>query len=270
MITFTYKNYKRITINLFLKNKGYSDNNIFYLIKNKNVLDNDEVVKDKNHLLKFNHTIKVILNEEENNLIKCDSKLDILYEDNYLLIVNKPYGIEVEPSMNNNETTLANIVSNYYELKGIKSKIHLVNRLDKLTSGIIILAKNQYIHNLFKKVKITKKYKALVMGKTNSRGCIKVNIAKKEDSIERYVDDSGKLSITKYKLLSYKDNESLVDIKLITGRTHQIRVSFAHINNPLISDPLYGKTIIGKDMFLKAYYIKFIHPVNKKVVKISI
>ena len=267
-ITFNYKSYRKININKFLLNKGYSDNNIYYLIKNQNVLVNGNIVKDKNHLLAFNSKVKVTLNDEENNLLSYDKPLDIVYEDKYFIIVNKEKYDDVEPKKENNETSLANKVTHYFKVNGIKSKIHLVNRLDKLTSGLVIIAKNQYIHNLFSKVKIDKRYIALVKGKV-SNGIIKVNIYRNGNDIKRVVDEKGKPSVTKYKLLSSKDHNSLIDIKLLTGRTHQIRLSMSHINHPLVGDPLYSNDE-QENMYLKAYYLSFIHPITKKKINIKL
>ena len=175
-ITLKYKNYIKQSINKFLLSRGYSDNNIYYLIKNKNVLVNNELVKDKNHLLTFNSVIKVTLNNEDNTLIPYESKLDIVYEDEYLLIVNKGKNVDVEPTKANNDTSLANIVTHYFKKNDIKSKIHLVNRLDKLTTGLVIIAKNQYIHNLMQSIKIDKRYLALVKGKTNKKEQLKLKL----------------------------------------------------------------------------------------------
>lgn len=268
-ITLKYKNYIKQSINKFMLSKGYSDNNIYYLIKNKNVLVNGELVKDKNHLLTFNSVIKVTLNNEDNTLIPYESRLDVVYEDEYLLIVNKEKNIDVEPTKLNNESSLSNMVTYYFKINNIKSKIHLVNRLDKLTTGLVIIAKNQYIHNLMQNVKIDKRYLALVKGKNNKKGTIKVKIDRVVGSIKREVNNTGKLSITKYKLVKYDNDNSLIDIKLLTGRTHQIRVSFAYINHPLVGDPLYG-TDTKENMYLKAYYLSFIHPIHKKKIKVKL
>lgn len=267
-ITFNHKNFFCHNINSFLLKKGYSDKNIYYLIKNNNVFINDIVVLDKNFKIRFNDKVKVILNNEENTLNPFKKELSILYEDDYILIVDKPKYIDVEPTKKNYNNTLANIVTYYYKNNDIKSKIHLVNRLDKLTSGIVILAKNQYIHNLFKNVKIKKKYLSNVIGKVNKKGIIKIKIKKDENSIKRIISNDGKLSLTKYKLVSYKDNISLVDIELLTGRTHQIRLSFASINNPLVDDPIYGVNI-NNNMYLDAYFVKFKHPITKKIITIN-
>lgn len=269
-ITFKYKNYFKKNINDFLLSKGYSDNNIFYLIKNKNVLVDDKVVNDKNYLLYFNAVIKVTLNDEFNELYRCNKPINIVYEDDYLLIVDKEKYDDVEPTKSNYENSLANKISYYFDSKNINSKIHLVNRLDKLTSGLVIIAKNQYIHNLMSKVNIEKKYITLVKGKTNKKGLIKVKIKKEDNSIKRVISDDGKLSLTKYKLIKYIDDNSLVEVKLLTGRTHQIRVSFESINHPLIGDPIYSKDE-KENMLLRAYFLSFIHPISKRklVIKLS-
>ena len=268
-ITFNYKNFRKQTINRFLMLKGYSDNNIYYLIKNKNVLANNKPVLDKNEIIEAKNIISVTLNDEENTLIECKENIKIVYEDKYLLIVDKDKYDDVEPTKENNETSLANKVTYYFNQNNIKSKIHLVNRLDKLTSGLIIIAKNQYIHNLMQRVEIHKKYLALVKGKTDKNGLIKVNIARQENSIKRIVDPNGKESLTYYKRLEYKNDQSLLNLTLLTGRTHQIRVSCAHINHPLVGDPLYSDDT-QENMFLRAYKLNFIHPISKKKISITL
>lgn len=267
-IIFNYRCYKKQTINDFLIKKGFSPSNIFHLISSKNVYINKEKVLNKNQIVSFFNNVIVRLNDEINTLKSYEYNVDIAYEDEYILIVDKPYNLNIEPTIKDNEKSLANAITFYYQTKNIKSKIHLINRLDRLTSGLVIIAKNQYIHNLFKNVKITKKYIALLEGKIDKKGIIKVNIKKVDNQIKRVVSDEGKPCITKYKLIKYIDENSLVNIDLLTGRTHQIRLSFAHISHPLVADPIYG-TNSKKDMFLRAYYISFIHPITKKKIKIS-
>lgn len=265
----SFKVFYKQKIASFLIKRGFSDSNIYYLIKNNNVLINDKPVRDKNDLVRYKDTIKVLLSETYSDIPTLKDNLDIVYEDNYLLAVNKPYNLDVEPTKKEYVNNLACIVNNYYQENNIESKIHLVNRLDKLTTGLVILAKNQYIHNLFNNIKITKKYSALVEGKTASSGTIKIKIEKENNSVERVVSDSGKISITKYKLVKFDGVNSLVDISILTGRTHQIRLSFKHINHPLVNDPLYGNNTNG-DMYLKAYYLRFRHPITKKIIRLSI
>lgn len=271
MISFKYQTKKNITLSEFLLSKGYSDSNIFYLIKNCNIVVNNEVITDRNYVLSdFNNVVKVTLNDESNDIPVLDKPLDIIYEDDYIMIINKPYDIDIEPTKGNYNNTLANVISYYYSKNNIKSKIHFVNRLDKLTSGLVIVAKNQYIHNLFSNVKITKKYHALVSGLVDNQGSIKIKIEKEENSVKRIVSSVGKACITNYKLVNYDGTNSLVDIELVTGRTHQIRVSFEYIGHPLVNDPLYGTIDNQNGMYLCAYNIRFKHPITKKEIDIEI
>ena len=270
-ISLSFNSYFKQSINKFLLNKGFSDNNTYYLIKNKNVLIDNKIVIDKNVLLPFKKCkVEVTLNDEESTLPINNNKIDIVYEDQYFLVVNKPINLDVEPTKANYENNLACMVNNYFINNNIKSKIHLVNRLDKLTSGLVIIAKNQYIHNLFSKIKINKYYETLVEGITKNKGTIKVKIAKEEGSVKRIVDEKGKLSITKYKRIKVIGNNSLLKIKLITGRTHQIRLSMSYINHPLVNDPLYGNIVNENDMYLKANILVFKHPITNKKIKIII
>ena len=270
-IKFEYASYFKCSLVKFLKKKGYSDKNIYYLIYNNNIYINNIVVKDKQVVLPLKKAIvTVYLNDEENTLPINENSIDIVYEDEYLLIVNKPYNLDIEPTKRNYTNNLASEVSYYFKTNDIKSKIHLVNRLDKLTTGLVIIAKNQYIHNLFKKVKITKKYQALVRGKVKRKGIIKIRIAKDNDSIKRKENINGKLCISKYKLIKYENDNSLVDVLIKTGRTHQIRVSFKSISHPLVNDPLYDNSLSNDNMFLKAYYLRFIHPITKKRIIVTI
>ena len=265
-ITFRYNHFLfKETINDFLLKKGFSSDYIYQLIKNKLVLINHEAVRDKNvYLPRLFSIINVRLLFENNDIPPKKGKLDILYEDKYLLILHKPPFIEIEPSKKNYYNTFSNIVSYYYEATGIHSKIHINNRLDYVTSGITVFAKNGYVHHMLQDVKMTKLYKTFVKGKVDKSGTINVKVKKSSNGIERVVDDAGKEAITKYKLLHYYEKEdiSLVEVRLITGRTHQIRLSFNHIGHPIVGDKIYGN-IPGK-FVLTCYKMKFRHPFTKK------
>ena len=253
-IKFEYISYFKCSLVNFLKKKGYSDKNIYYLIYNNNIYINNIVVRDKQVILPLKKTIiTVYLNDEDNTLPIKRSNIDIIYEDEYFLIVNKPYDLDIEPTKRNYTNNLASEVSYYFKTNDIKSKIHLVNRLDKLTTGLVI-----------------KKYQALVKGKVKRKGIIKIRLAKDNNSIKRKEDINGKLCISKYKLIKYENGNSLVVVLIKTGRTHQIRVSFKHINHPLVNDPLYDKALANDKMYLKAYYIRFIHPITKKRIIVTI
>ena len=162
MIKFTYFHLFKNKISDILEKKGYSDNNIYYLINEKNVKINGKIVTSKNEITPLFSIIEVTLNDEYSSLPINNEKLKIVYEDDYLLIVDKPFNLDIEPTKSNYANNLAAMVNTYFINNNIKSKIHFINRLDKLTSGLVIIAKNQYIHNIFSKVKIIKEYYALV------------------------------------------------------------------------------------------------------------
>ena len=180
-----------------------------------------------------------------------EHKLDIVYEDEYLLCINKEKGVPCHPSAMHQEKTVYNAVINYYIKNGKKIPIHFVNRLDKDTTGVVIIAKHKYVQEyLSRKMQnneLTKKYIAVVFGKLeNKEGIIEKRIRRKEGSIilrEVTEDESADYAKTGYKVLRYneKNNYTVVEVTLYTGRTHQIRVHFASIGHPLLGDELYAK-----------------------------
>lgn len=261
---------KEERINSLLSREGFSSSNIFNLIKEEHVLVNSIVIKGRNYIVHIGDLVSVTLNDEINELYENDAPIDIIYEDEYILVVNKPYNLDVEPSLHTTTNNLASRITHYFKVNNIKSKIHLVNRLDKLTTGLVIVAKNRYIKNKFSKVHILKKYHCLVDGKTNEHEAIVNRIMKDENSDKRIIiDEGGKLCKTEYQLIEYKDGKSLLEITLYTGRTHQIRATMLSIGHPLTNDPLYNKDVNG-DMYLKAYYLKFNHPITGNVIELSI
>ncbi len=269
-IVLNYISNVNTTINEFLSSKHYSDNNVYELIKKGNVLVNEYVVKGKNHKVNVNDKICIKLNDEENDLKRNETPLDIRYEDQYLLIVNKPSNLDIEPSRYNQINNLASMVSYYYDTIGVKSKIHLVNRLDNPTSGLVIIAKNRYIKNLFKFTKIEKYYYALLEGHLTSEGTIVNHIFKDKDGKRKVSTEYGKKCITEYKVEKYIDNDTLVSIHLVTGRTHQIRATFSSIGHPLIGDKIYNDHETNESMLLKANALQFIHPITEESVQIKI
>lgn len=269
-IKLSYSHYFKEKLYHFLKRKGYSDKNLLLLFSNDCIKVNSKIIKDKNYILPFKKVkIVVSLCEEYSFLPLYKDNLNILFEDDYLMVVDKPFNMDIEPTKANYKDNLACRILNYYNDNNIFSKIHFVNRLDKMTSGLVIVAKNQYIHHLFSKVKIKKYYFAKVEGKTSKKGKIQIRIKKSLDSIKRIVSPEGKKCITKYKRLHYDGKQSLVKINLLTGRTHQIRVSFAYIHHPLVADPLYNIAFTNDPFFLRAYQISFIHPITKKYIHLK-
>ncbi len=212
--------------------------------------------------------------EDNSNIIPTEMPINIVYEDDAFLIVNKPAGIPVHPSMDHYTDSLSNGIAFYFSKICLKKKIRPVNRIDKDTSGIVIFAKNEYIQECLirqmKSKQFVKKYIAVVNGNLdNSVGTINAPIARKEGSIiERCVNSNGDNAITLYKVLKRTANYDIVECILETGRTHQIRVHFAHIGHSLLGDTLYGThSDLIKRQALHSYEVDFIHPITKQNVK---
>jgi len=221
-------------------------------------------------------TIFFPIEKPSEELIPQAVPFEIVYEDEAILVVNKPFGISSIPSREHPNGTLANGILHYYKQIGLQSTIHIVTRLDKDTSGLMLIAKNRYVHYLFSKNElkdVNRKYKAIVHGEMKeSTGIINARIARKRDSIiEREVSEEGQEAITYFKVVETLKDFSIVELQLETGRTHQIRVHMSSINHPLIGDDLYGgSTVTLKRQALHSYYLSFIHPINKDEMSFEI
>lgn len=216
-------------------------------------------------------TVNIDFIEESENIIPIKMDLNIIYEDESFVIVNKPPFLPVHPSFLHYEDTLSNGVKYYFDSIGLKRKIRPVNRLDKDTSGLVVFAKNEYIQECFIKqmqAKVfEKEYIAVLEGNMPSMsGTINAPIARKDESIiERCINNKGETAITNYTVLENLDDYCIVKFKLETGRTHQIRVHSKYIGHPILGDTLYGKAsdLINRQA-LHAYKIKFVHPIKKE------
>ena len=267
-----YENIKQI-----LKEEFHiSDRLIIKLKKNKQLYLNNEAISI-NHKFNIEDILSINLDfyEESENIVPTKMNLNILFEDDGLLILDKPAGIPVHPSMMHYENSLSNGVKYYFNSINLKRKIRPVNRLDKNTSGILIFAKNEYIQEcLVKQMKLglfKKEYIALLEGNIKeNKGTINAPIARKKDSIiEREISKDGASSVTHYELIKNYDNFCLVKFILETGRTHQIRVHSKYIGHPILGDTLYGNSsnLINRQA-LHAYKINFVHPITNKKIEI--
>lgn len=195
-----------------------------------------------NHPIQPGDRITVELAAERAEYPAQDGHLDILYEDAYLLAVDKPAGMLIHPSRSKNEGTLANYVLGYYERTGQRSAFHPITRLDRDTFGIVLLAKNAHVHTLLQNTALRKTYHALTYGgPEEASGIIDAPIARRPlPSLLRYVDASGKSSVTRWQVLDRGEGVCKLALEPVTGRTHQLRVHCAYMGFPVLGDPQYG------------------------------
>lgn len=267
-LTDNYVNLKELLKSYF----NISDRLLLKLKKNNKILVNSKIA-NINSSIYTGDLVQVLIDfqEDNSNIIPVKMDLDILYEDETMLIINKPAGIPVHPSMDHFTDSLSNGIRYYFDSINLKKKIRPVNRLDKNTSGIVIFAKNEYIQECLvkqmKSGKFKKEYIALCEGKfKKEKGIINAPIARKENSIiERCVKGDGDTAITEYEVLEYNEtnNYSIVKCNLKTGRTHQIRVHLSYIGHPILGDTLYGNPseLISRQA-LHAFRVEFIHPIT--------
>ena len=232
----------------------------------KNVQVNDKI------------TISFDYQEDNSNIISLQMPLNIIYEDDWLLVVNKPAGIPVHPSIEHYYNSLSSGVKFYFDQLGLKKKIRPVNRIDRNTSGIVIFAKNEYLQEILIRQmqtgEFSKKYIAIVGGILEEKQTtIDKPISRKLPSImEREVNENGEKAITHYKVkYENKDlNLSVIEIKLETGRTHQIRVHTKYIGHPILGDDLYDNpsALINRQA-LHSYNVSFTHPILNENVNLT-
>lgn len=280
------------------KEELYSRSFIEKLIEDGQILVNSETVK-KSHLLRKGDTIEVhIPPSETKELTPEPMELDICYEDADLAIVNKPAGLTVHPAPGNYSGTLVNaLLYHFSQLShGYESdRPGIVHRLDKDTSGLIIVAKNDKTQSLlsqmFQDRKIDKWYKTiLVNSPPQDKGIIETNIARsKRDRTKMTVAKEGKKAVSEYNVLQHFHYFSYVEVKLLTGRTHQIRLHCVHLNCPVLGDETYASVKQIKNMIpvqmhrklkallknhlqrqaLHAYRLRFTHPHSGEIIDVS-
>lgn len=245
---------------LFLK--YFNENNIFI---------NGENIR-KGSIVKKGDIVRVAYGEDEDGIIPIDMDLNIAYEDENLLIVNKMSNQVVHPIKYYRENTLLNGVKQYFIDKGINRSPRLVNRLDRGTEGLVIIAKNAFVDSLMsEKIKlnlIDRRYMVLLKGEMDClQGVIDKPILKIDNEMKRIISEKGKKSVTKYKVIDSNGKYSLVEAQLLTGRSHQIRIHFSSGGNSIVSDELYGE-FKGEPMYLCSYYLKFEDPFSKREIEV--
>lgn len=231
--------------------------------------------KPKDNLVKKGSIVKIITSDEKSDYITQYEKLDILYEDEDLLIIDKPAFMVVHPTKSHLENTLLNYVQGIFEQKNIKNKVRFVSRLDRDTSGIITIAKNAYSHYAlsqgFLSDKIKKYYTAIVDGYIeNTSGTINLKIEKSEDGMKRIISDTGQDAITHYNVVYRQGEFSILNLLLETGRTHQIRVHLGAIGHNIIGDELYkSKSELISRQALHCSKIELISPRSMKNIVVQ-
>lgn len=237
--------------------------------------------REKNGILRDNKNIRtidivksgdiIILNlpEDKNNITPVKGELNILYEDDYLIAIDKPSNMPVHPTKVHQTDTLANILKYIQNKKGESYTFRAVNRLDKDTSGIIIIAKNKYTSTALTN-NIKKAYIAVCEGVILHNGIIDRSIKLLEGhTVQRTTADDGKPAVTHYYPVKHNDTHTMLRLSLETGRTHQIRCHMASIGHPLAGDDMYGGSLafISRQA-LHCYDVSFIHPITKENINI--
>ena len=259
-------NKKSILYDYLRENLNESKNTIKGFLTKKMVKVNGKIVTKYDHVVNPKDVIEI-----GNNFIKNKmNEIDIVYEDDYLLAVNKPSNLLSIATLKEKEKTLYNMVSSYVKEGNKNNKIFIVNRLDKDTSGIVLFSKSEKIKKELQddwNNKVIRKYYSVVHGKTDIDKKIILKMKESNDGLTTYVDRSGDETITIIKRIKCSNLYSYLDIEIKTGKKNQIRVALSHIGNPILGDKKYGIKDECKRMMLHAYYLEFTHPVtNKKII----
>ncbi len=262
--------HSQVMIKDYLENKLPSALLTFINQQKVRYLVNDMAVFNY-YLLKNNDLLEVIIpvDPDNKNITPILKPFKILYEDSYLLIIDKDPCVACLPTKTHFNNSLANFVMGYYKKEGIASGVHFVNRLDYPTTGIVVLAKDTYTTTLMNANILEKRYLLVIDGILDEDGVIECGIEKDPNSvIKRRITFDYVNSKTIYHILQKKDNHTLVEAILETGKTHQLRVHFSSLGHPILGDKLYG-TSDENALKLHSYLFSFIHPITKEKITIT-
>ena len=264
-----------------IEKENLSRSKVQEMIKQNLVLVNDKISKNS-YKLRIGDEVKIVGElKKESNFKAEDIDIDIIYEDEDLIVINKPSGMVVHPANGHFSGTLVNALINH--TKNLSSnngdlRPGIVHRIDKDTSGLLVVAKNDKAHEFLsaqlKNKTLSRTYISLVHGRINhDTGTIDAPIGRDKNDRKKMcvTEDNAKEAITHFKVLERYKNASLLEVKLETGRTHQIRVHMNYINHPIVNDPVYGykKNVTDFGQMLHAKKITFIHPKTKKEMTFS-
>jgi 23S rRNA pseudouridine1911/1915/1917 synthase len=278
-IKFSYivlENDKELLVKGLLKRRIGISTRLMRKLKDSDGVFKNNISVKMNEKLSVGDLITVCLPDEHSEFISEEIKMEVCYEDNDLLIVNKPAGIVVHPTKGHQTGTVANGIMHYMEMTNQSFKVRFINRLDKDTSGLLIVGKNSFSQDEMSKQmeenNIIKKYIAVVKGHfENEEGTIDLPIGQEEGEIRRIVNAEGFASVTHYKVIKeFEKDYTMIQLILETGRTHQIRVHLKHIGHPIVSDSLYGESepeLINRQA-LHAEYLSFNHPIRKDKIEV--
>ena len=267
--------------------KEFSRMNIKQWINSGNILVNQEKVEPKTKLIIGQIVSVEPIFEDRKETVSEAMDLSIVFEDDHMIIINKPHGLVVHPGTGNMEGTLQNGLLHHHPALSKLPRAGLIHRLDKNTSGLLIIAKTNQSYNALvsdlQERLITREYRAICIGVMTSGGTVDANLSRDPNNRIRFkIMNQGKRAVTHYRVLKKFKNHTFLGLRLETGRTHQIRAHLAHIQYPLIGDPLYGGRFFSpkgakEDLILKlknfkrqalhACLLSFNHPIEKRKVK---
>jgi len=246
-----------------------------WFVDNKPKIEANGKLKQRKDSVKKNEKLHIFIKDEvrDPKVKPEDLGISVVYEDPYLLIINKPENMQMMISKAHMTGTLANAINYHYEKNDVNAEIHFVTKLDREASGLIVVAKHKFIRYLLSRSNdnsITYYLKAIVEGKLEVKeNCIPLPISRIEGSIRREIAESGEECSTNYKVLKEYKNSTLVDIWIKNKLAHQIRVHFSFFNSPIIGDKIYGKSD-ENELMLYCYKMDFIHPITEEKVNFEL